>query len=315
MAGDISAAWVLKLLEKYPTAERIAGAHLASLEKIPHLSGEQAQALHQAAKQSVASLRGDLAEALVRDLVSQLQQCQQAERHLRKLLLASFSDLPASAHVQVLTIPGIGEATAAALVAKIVDIGRFATPNHLVNYFGVFPEESSSGVDKHGKPLPPGTLVMSRKGNDLVRAYLWNAVRTGIRLNPALRALYRRLRAKGKRGDVAMGHCMRKLLHLVYAVWKTNRPFDENHFPWEGPSDAQSPTAAPPAVDDGATAAVNKKAVGHKQDLPAKKVVTTANSTVEPRLEPSSQRPHERLAGVPRLTSHACANRSPCNRC
>ena len=248
LTDDISAGWVLKLLEKYPTAERIAGAHLASLEKVPHLSGEQAQALHQAAKQSVASLSGDLAEALVRDLVSQLQQCQQAERQLRKMLVAAFSDLPASPHVQVLTIPGIGEATAAALVAKIVDIDRFATPNHLVNYFGVFPEESSSGVDKHGKPLPPGTLVMSRKGNDLVRAYLWNAVRTGIRLNPALRALYRRLRAKGKRGDVAIGHCMRKLLHLVYAVWKTDRPFDENHFPWEGPSDAQSSTSAPPAV-------------------------------------------------------------------
>ena len=200
-----------------------------------------------------------------------------------------FLTCPPPPHVQVLTIPGIGEATAAALVAKIVDIDRFATPNHLVNYFGVFPEESSSGVDKHGKPLPPGTLVMSRKGNDLVRAYLWNAVRTGIRLNPALRALYRRLRAKGKRGDVAMGHCMRKLLHLVYAVWKTNRPFDENHFPWEGPSDAQSPTAAPPAVDDGATAAANKKAVGHKRDLPAEKVVTTANSTVEP--APGSVKP------------------------
>jgi transposase len=300
LTDDISAGWVLKLLEKYPTAERIAGAHLASLEKVPHLSGEQAQALHQAAKQSVASLSGDLAEALVRDLVSQVQQCQQAERQLRKLLVAAFSDLPASPHVQVLTIPGIGEATAAALVAKIVDIDRFATPNHLVNYFGVFPEESSSGVDKHGKPLPPGTLVMSRKGNDLVRAYLWNAVRTGIRVNPAIGALYRRLRAKGKRGDVAMGHCMRKLLHLVYAVWKTNRPFDENHFPWEGPSDARSSTAAPPAVDD-ATAAANKKAVSHKRDLPAEKVVTTANSTVEPApgsVKPTSQRT---VAGRPKV--------------
>jgi hypothetical protein len=86
--------------------------------------------------------------------------------------ITAFADLPASPHVQVLTITGIGEATAAALVAKIVDINRFATPNHLVSYFGVFPEESSSGVDKRGRPLPPGTLIMSPKGNDLVRFYL-----------------------------------------------------------------------------------------------------------------------------------------------
>src|SRR5205085_1260369 len=135
----------------------------------------------------------------------------------------------------VVTIPGIGEATAAVLVAKIVAIDRFATPEQLVGYFGVFPEENSSGVDAHGHPLPSGTLPMSRKGNDLVRGYLWNATRSAIRHNPAIRALYGRLKAKGKRGDVAIGHCMRKLLHLVFAVWKTDRPFDAKHYPWENP--------------------------------------------------------------------------------
>jgi transposase len=293
LTNDISAGWVLKLLDKYPTAERIAGAKLASLEKIPHLSGEQAQALRQAAKQSVASLRGDLAEALVRDLVIQVQHCLKAEQHLHQLLIAAFADLPASPHVQVLTITGIGEATAAALVAKIVDINRFDTPNHLVNYFGVFPEESSSGVDKDGKPLPPGTLVMSRKGNDLVRFYLWNAARSAIQHNPAIRSLYHRLRAKGKRGDVALGHCMRKLLHLVYAVWKTDRPFDKSHFPWEGPSDTASSPTTPPPGDADTIPAANDKAVGHKRDLPAEKVVTTATSNVEsavPLVKPGLQR-------------------------
>jgi transposase len=281
LTDDIATGWVLRLLQIYPTAERIGGARLASLEKIPYLPHEQAQALHQAAKQSVASLRGDLAEALVRDLVTQVRHCQKAERNLRQLLVAAFSELPASPHLQVLTIPCIAEATAAALVAKIVHIDRFETPNHLVNYFGVFPEESSSGVDKRGKPLSPGTLVMSRKGNDLVRFYLWNAVRSGIQCNPAIRALYHRLRSKGKRGDVAMGHCMRKLLHLVYAVWKTDQPFDEKHFPWEGSRDMTSSTAASPTAAAVTTSSVNEQAVGHERDLPAREVVTTATSTVE----------------------------------
>ena len=221
-------------------------AHLASLEKIPYLSSEQAEALHQAARQSVASLRGDVAEALVRDLVAQVRHSQQAEQHLRQLLTAAFADLPASPHVQVVTIPGIGEATAAVLVAKIVDIDRFATPDHLVGYFGVFPEENSSGVDKQGKPLPAGHAA-----HVAARATTWSAPTSGTPPespsvhNPAIRALYRRLRAKGKRGDVAMGHCMRKLLHLVFAVWKTDRPFDEDHFPWEGPGDTPSSTTTP----------------------------------------------------------------------
>jgi hypothetical protein len=46
LTEDIGVGWVLKLLDKYPTAERIAAAHRSSLEKIPYLSAEQAEALH-----------------------------------------------------------------------------------------------------------------------------------------------------------------------------------------------------------------------------------------------------------------------------
>jgi transposase len=287
LAEDITAGWVLRLLATYPTAERIAAAHLASLEKIPHLGGDKARAVHEAAGRSVASLRGPVAEALVRNLVDQVVGCHEARRDLERLLRAAWDDLPASPHVRVLTIPGIGPATAAVLVAKIADIERFARPEGLVNYFGIFPEEESSGVDKEGQPRPTGPMPMSRKGNDLVRAYLWNAARSAIRHNPAVRALYRRLRARGKRGDVAIGHCMRKLLHLVFAVWKTDRAFDAGHYPWE-PADegvttteagAPATTTSPPGPVGGTA---DEDAVGHERHEAAGRVVTTATSTVEP---------------------------------
>jgi hypothetical protein len=225
----------------------------------------------------------------------------------------------------VVSSPGIGVATAAALIAQAVDINRFDTPERFVGFFGVFPEENTSGVDKFGHPVPPGTQRMSRKGNDLVRSYLWNAARCAIRHNPAIGALYRRLKAKGKRGDVAMGHCMRKLLHLAYAVWKTNRPFDDKHFAWETPSAAAQMTAAasapaagtdptqPGVVNASAAAAPthesagnavsaatvpspNEIAVGHKRDVPAEEVVTTANATVAPPSPPVKPPPPNRPA-------------------
>lgn len=290
LAEDFSARWVLELLDRYPTAQRLAAAHQRSLEQIPYLPGEQAQPLHQAAKESVASLRGDVAEALVQELVTQVRHALVHEEKLRKLLENAFDDLPPSGHVQVTTIPGIGTATAAVLVAKIIDIERFTTPEHLVGYFGAFPEEDTSGVDKHGQPLPQGTMRMSHKGNDLARAYLWNAARSASQHNPAVRALYRRLRAKGKRGDVALGHCMRKLLHLVFAVWKTNRPFDEKHFPWEPTRDLPpaTPTPAPAAAPP---AAGNDKAVGHTQAAPTPTVVTTASAKVEQAATPVNPPP------------------------
>ena len=86
---------------------------------------------------------------------------------------------------------------------------------------------------------------------------------------------------------MAIGHCMRKLLHLIYAVWKTDRPFDAGHYPWEPAEDggttteggALATTTSPrgPASDTG-----DEGAVGHERDEPAGRVVTTAPATVEP---------------------------------
>jgi transposase len=301
LADDFAAGWVLNLLDKYPSPERIGQARLASIQKIPYLPADQAEPLHQAAQQSVGSLRGAVAEALVCDLVAQLRHCEQAEQKMRDLLIAAHDDLPASGHLQVVTIPGIGAATAAVLTAKIVDIDRFETPARLVGYLGIFPTENTSGVDKQGRPLPAGTLRMSQKGNDLARGYLWNAARAAITFNPAIRALYHRLRAKGKRGDVAIGHCMRKLLHLVFAVWKTNRPFDERHYPWANPSDTQVsiPLPTPPAAVMPPTS--NEKAAGHKREIPAKQVVTTANPSVAPATELVNPTPAPTAPARPRI--------------
>ena len=117
LTDDVTANWVLDLLDKYPTAQRIAQARLTSLQKIPYLSEELAEQVQLVAQQSVASLHGDVAETLIQDLVGQVRHTQQAEKRMRQLLDDAFAKLPASPHQQVITIPGIGTATAAAIVA------------------------------------------------------------------------------------------------------------------------------------------------------------------------------------------------------
>jgi len=330
LTDDLTASWVLELLDRYPTAQRLGQARLTTLEQISYLTAELAAQIHLVAQQSVACLSGNVAETLVRDLVAQVRHTQHAEDQLRRLLSDAYAALPASAHLQVVTIPGIGVATAAAIIAQTVDIHRFVTPEHFVGYFGVFPEENRSGVDKLGNPLPPGTLCMSPKGNDLVRHYLWNAARSAIVHNPAIRALYQRLRAKGKRGDVALGHCMRKLLHLVFAVWKTNRPFDEQHGAGQTPGEActtANPTPRPAASTDPTPASVvagsvaaasndpsdghatngaptpvsNEIAVGHTRDVPAEEVVTTATATVAPTPAPVKPAPQASRVARPKV--------------
>ena len=244
LTKSIASARILRLLSKYPTPALLARARLATVQRIPHLPADLAERLQQAARGSVASLRGEVAAQLVQHQVRQLQLRLRAKRQLEQFLQETFLKIPGSACRQVATIPGIGLPTAAALVAKIVEIDRFASPAQLVGYFGCFPEERSSGVDQAGRPLPSKSCRMSRKGNDLVRHYLWMAAQCACLHNPAIRALYRRQRQAGKRGAVALGHCVRKLLHLVYAVWKTDRPFDPQHHAWEAAPAPQSPAVA-----------------------------------------------------------------------
>ena len=163
--------------------------------------------------------------------------------------------------------------TAAVLTAFILDIDRFATPGQLVNYFGVLPVEASSGVDRDGTPRGPKRYRMSPRGNDLVRRYLWMAALSAAKHNPACRALYARVRAKHPdRPAIAIGHVMRKLLHLAYAVWKTGRPFDPKHYPWAGPTESI-----------GAGGSVEEvQAAGHTLDEPARSVVTATCAATVP---------------------------------
>jgi hypothetical protein len=172
--------------------------------------------------------------------VRQLRDVTARQKRLENLLVSSYLQLPEANHLD--SIPGIGAVTASVLTAFMLDSDRFETPGKVVAYFGVLPIEASSGVDREGKPRGPRRYVMSRRGNDLVRRYLWMAALSAIRCNPAARALYARVVAKHPdKKAIAVGHVMRKLLHLVFAVWKTHKPFDAAHYPWHTPAHAEAP--------------------------------------------------------------------------
>jgi hypothetical protein len=265
LAPDISTGWVLELLTRYPTARLLARARTEDLYAVPYLPHDRVERLLAAAGDSVGSLAGPVVDDLVRDQVRQVRDTQARQKRLESLLTTAYRALPASNRLDSIT--GIGEVTAAILTAFILDIDRFDTPGQLVNYFGVLPVEASSGVDRDGTPRGPKRYTMSPRGNDLIRRYLWMAALSAAKHNPACHALYTRVRAKHPdKPSIAIGHVMRKLLHLTFAIWKTGRPFDPNHYPWGGATD--------PTADEGATG--EAQAASHTPDMPAGSVVTAA---------------------------------------
>lgn len=288
LVRDFSRRWLLRLLQQCPTPERLAATPLQSLD-IPYLKSGTARALHAAAAQSVGTLRGPIVEDLVRQHVAELERSLEAETALKALLVQAYDAVPHCDHVQLESIQGIGKLTAAALVATMVSIDRFETADRLVGYYGIFPEECSSGVDRDGRPVPPGKKRMCAKGNDLVRGLLWNCTKTAILHNPPVRALYERLVAAGVRGDVALGYCMRKLLHQVFGVWKSGRPFDPNYESAKPAQPGQAtaePTESPATEPTTPESEGTPMAAGRKGQSPNDEAVTATACSVELAAEP-----------------------------
>ncbi|MEX2047472.1 MAG: IS110 family transposase, partial [Chloroflexota bacterium] len=106
-------------------------------------------------------------------------------------------------------MPGVGAATAAALIAEIGDITRFSSFDKLVAFAGVHAAEKSSG--KKGAD-PETSWRMAKSGSPYLRAALYRMAVVGVQHNPVIRAHYARKRAQGKAKMNALGHCMKKAL-------------------------------------------------------------------------------------------------------
>ncbi len=158
LVRDIKRSCCLNLLKKYPTAKRIAAAKLSSLKRIKYLDGDLAMKIHERAKSSVAALANAAAEAIVRELVDELEHSLKKEKTWKTLLFQVFSELPGDSHRQLVSIKGIGMVTAAAIVATAGSIENFPTAGHFIGYYGAMNAKS-------GWNLPELLHV----GSDLIR--------------------------------------------------------------------------------------------------------------------------------------------------
>jgi transposase len=166
-----------------------------------------------------AGTHAPVVQASLQDVLAVLEAQVEA---LQKAIQAHVEAHPALQHTsQLLTsIPGIGLLTAARLMVELPDIHTFTNPKQLVAYAGLAPTVHESGTSVHRRPHT------SRKGNAVLRAQLFMPALVALRHNPVIQALQQRLQRAGKAKMVIVVAAMRKLLHLVYGILKSGRPFD-----------------------------------------------------------------------------------------
>jgi transposase len=165
------------------------------------------------------SNRRPLASTVIRPRIDQhIQnlnaQIEQLDNELDQLIKQS----PAwREHENLLTsVPGVGPVTARTMSAMLPELGKLDR-KQIAALVGVAPFNQDSGAFKGKRRI--------RGGRAAVRDVLYMAALSGASHNPVLRDLYGRLCEAGKLHKVAIVACMRKLLCILNAMVRDQKPW------------------------------------------------------------------------------------------
>ncbi len=114
------------------------------------------------------------------------------------------------------SVPGVGPQTALALLADLPELGT-CSRQQIAALVGVAPLNRDSGK-RRGQRVTWG-------GRASVRSALYMATLVATRHNPVIRAHYQHLQKVGKRKKVALVACMRKLLCMLNAILREQKPW------------------------------------------------------------------------------------------
>lgn len=109
------------------------------------------------------------------------------------------------------SVPGVGPVVTRMIVACLPELGTL-NRYKIAALVGVAPLNRDSGKSSAKRFCWGGRVE--------VRCALYMAALVGIRHNPIIKALYERLRAKGKPAKVGLVACMRKLLTILNAMMR-----------------------------------------------------------------------------------------------
>jgi transposase len=132
------------------------------------------------------------------------------------------------------SVPGLGKATSAALIAAMPELGQVSN-DAAAALLGVAPYDDDSGKRRGNRHIQGGR----RK----VRNIFYMACMGAATLhNPALKAFYKRLIAKGKLKKVALVACMRKLIVILNIMIARGEKWDTSRY------EESEPARLPPSA-------------------------------------------------------------------
>lgn len=212
----------MNLLSTYSTPEEILSADIEELTDIVSIPSRKRFGLPKA--QEIKNTAMDsygivFAEKSMSTLIKQhIKHIRFIENQICKIDDA-ISDLFSEFDTCITTIPGIGNILGATIISEIGDISRFDSAVKLAAFAGIDPTVKQSGefTGTHNH--------MSKRGSPYLRRALWQASTVAVRNDPVLHKFFRKKRAQGKPYMNAIGHVTRKMVNIIYAVMRDNKPY------------------------------------------------------------------------------------------
>ena len=124
-------------------------------------------------------------------------------------------------------LPGIGLVRATTLFAYLDTPWRFKKKNKLWKYCGVGLQRTTSGTDKKGRPKPARLKLPWAVNRTLKNAVLGATLSAINQKDNTFKTYYERSVRNGVIPSNARHAVARKMLTTMWAMWKTNSPYNE----------------------------------------------------------------------------------------
>ena len=138
---------------------------------------------------------------------------------------------------RICKIKGLGLITVAIILAETNGFELFTSRQQLVSYAGYDVVERQSGSSIKGKTR------ISKKGNAYIRRALYFPALSIIKYEPQFKQLFERIVKKNSLKMVAYVAVQRKILLLIYALFKSEQPYDPNYQNHQRPEEKLAMTA------------------------------------------------------------------------
>lgn len=156
--------------------------------------------------------RLELLQQQLKDLEAQLQQVLEADPILKQKI------------EQICILKGLGTATVLTIIAETNGFELFTSRAQLTSYAGYDVVQNASGSSQHGKTR------ISKKGNHHIRRALHFPAISVVKHDPCFKLFFERLMQRTSYKMKAYVAVQRKLLLLIFTLFKKEQSYDPNFF-------------------------------------------------------------------------------------